>query len=517
MSALTLSTSDPPFNSNRHYEAPIGSKAAEHGELADRNPAAYSVIEAARQAHGKGMQAYLVMMAVRLLEMLRILKPTGSIYLHCDPTASHYLKLLLDGIIGVLNFRSSIAWKRSSAHSDGKQGRKQHGRIQDNILYYTMGRKWTWNPQFVPYSDEYISRTYRHIEEGSSRRYTLGDITGPGGAAKGSPEYEIMSVTRFWRYSEAEMQRLIDAGRIVQARPGVVPRYKRYLDEMAGVPIQDIWIDIVPIQGQAKERTGYPTQKPLALLERIIKTSSNPGDLVLDPFCGCATALVAADRLQREWAGIDLSPLAIKLVDERIAEDRGLWGGATALTAPPKRTDLGDLPPPLPDAPSPALRRAGRRLWGLRDALPVPRHGRRPHAAPLQGRDGPSRQPATALLGLQPQQGRKDNGRMEGRAMTDNERDAELGRTLREYMEHREQIGCLRSKLGRTAEAIADVLKVMDEKKDSRLVATEMSNALKKIDDTNVADAIAQLSDAWARRETLRERLNEQGLGGVVQ
>ncbi len=244
----------------------------------------------------------------------------------------------------MLNFRSSIAWKRSSAHSDGKQGRKQHGRIQDNILYYTMGRKWTWNPQFVPYSDEYISRTYRHIEEGSSRRYTLGDITGPGGAAKGSPEYEVMGVTRFWRYSEAEMQRLIDAGRIVQARPGVVPRYKRYLDEMAGVPIQDIWIDIVPIQGQAKERTGYPTQKPLALLERIIKTSSNPGDLVLDPFCGCATALVAADRLQREWAGIDLSPLAIKLVDERIAEDRGLWGGATALTAPPKRTDLGDLP-----------------------------------------------------------------------------------------------------------------------------------------------------------------------------
>ena len=353
---------DPPFNSNRHYEAPIGSKAAgaafkdawtlddvdvcEHGELADRNPAAYSVIEAARQAHGKGMQSYCIMMAVRLLEMRRVLKPTGSIYLHCDDAAGPYLRLLMDGVFGRANFRTQIVWKRSSAHSDGRQGRRQHGRIQDIILFYTAGREWTWNPQFVPYSDDYIARTYRYIEDGSGRRYTLGDITGPGGAAKGCPEYEVMGVTRFWRYSEAEMQRLIKAGRIVQARPGTVPRYKRYLDEMPGVPLQDIWTDIVPVQGQSKERMGYPTQKPVALLDRIIRSSSNPGDLVFDPFCGCATALVAADRLQRQWAGVDLSPLAVKLVEQRIAADQGdmPWGGVTALTAPPKRTDLGDLP-----------------------------------------------------------------------------------------------------------------------------------------------------------------------------
>ena len=364
---------DPPFNSNRHYEAPIGSKAAgaafkdawtlddvdvhEHGELADRNPAAYSVIEAARQAHGKGMQSYLIFMAVRLLEMHRLLKPTGAIYLHCDPTASHYLKLLMDGVFGMLNARSCIAWKRSSVHSDTKQGRKQHGRIQDNILYYTIGREWTWNPQYLPYPDDFIARYYRHVEDKTGRRYALDNITGPGGSAKGNPQYEVMGVTRYWRYSTSEMQRLIDVGRIVQPRRGAVPRYKRYLDEMPGIPIQDIWTDIPPVNSQAKERTGYPTQKPLGLLERIIKASSNPGDLVLDPFCGCATALVAADRLQREWAGVDLSPLAIKLVNERIAGDRAatkeaehnpVIGGSlfrvTALTEAPKRTDLGHLP-----------------------------------------------------------------------------------------------------------------------------------------------------------------------------
>ena len=350
---------DPPFNSNRTYEAPIGSKAAgasfkdawtlddidvhEHGELADRNPAAYSVIEAARQAHGKGMQSYLIFMAVRLLEMKRILKETGSIYLHCDPTASHYLKLLMDGIFGAAQFRTQIAWQRSNAHSDAKQGRRQHGRIQDNILFYTAGGGWTWNPQFTPYSDRYIQSTYRHIEESTGRRYRFDNLTGPGGSAKGNPQYEVMGVTRYWRYSETRMQELIDAGRVVQTAPGRVPAYKRYLDEMPGVSLQDIWTDIAQPR---KERTGYPTQKPLALLERIIAASSNEGDMILDPFCGCATALVSADRLQRQWAGIDLSALAVKLVYERITEDRGdmPWGGPIAMTEPPARTDLGDLP-----------------------------------------------------------------------------------------------------------------------------------------------------------------------------
>ena len=296
---------DPPFNSNRTYEAPIGSKAAgasfkdawtlddvdvhEHGELADRNPAAYSVIEAARQAHGAGMQSYLIFMAVRLLEMHRILKPTGSIYLHCDPTASHYLKLLMDGIFGQRGFRNEIVWcyRKWSVSAD------QFVRNHDTILFYA-GEVHTFNPQFVDPSP------------GTMKRW------------KGKRQQAVF----------------VDGAR--QATSS---------SEEARSPCPDWW-DISVLNPNAKERTGYPTQKPIALLERIILASSDPGDMVLDPFCGCATALVAADRLQREWAGIDLSPLAIKLVNERIATDRGdmPWGGATALTEAPKRTDLGDLP-----------------------------------------------------------------------------------------------------------------------------------------------------------------------------
>ena len=306
---------DPPFNSNRIYSAPIGSQAAGaafkdtwtlsdvdeawHGEIADKEPTLYAIIDAAGQAHGKGMKSYLIMMAVRLVEMRRLLKDTGSIYLHCDPTASHYLKLLMDSVFGAGNFRSEIAWKRSSAHSDARQGRKQHGRIHDVLFFYSKSGDWIWNPQHTPYDQTYIDRFYRHVEDGTGRKFRLGDLTGPGGAAKGNPKYEVMGVTRYWRYSQEKMQQLIEAGRIVQTGPGRVPAYKRYLDEMPGVPLQDIWIDIQPIASQASERIGYPTQKPLALLDRIIRAGSNKGDTVLDPFCGCATALVAAERLQR--------------------------------------------------------------------------------------------------------------------------------------------------------------------------------------------------------------------------
>ena len=296
---------DPPFNSNRHYAAPIGSKAAgaafkdawtlddvdvhEHGELADRNPAAYAVIEAARQAHGKGMQSYLVFMAVRLLEMRRVLKPTGSIYLHCDPAASHYLKLLMDGIFGRGNFKNEIVWCYRKWSVKAGQFVRNH----DVILFYASEGQ-TFNPQFVEPS------------LGTMKRW------------KGKRQQAVF----------------VDGVRRATS-----------FEDKARSPCPDWW-EISVLNPNAKERTGYPTQKPLALLERVIQASSNPGDMVLDPFCGCATALVAADRLQREWAGIDLSPLAIKLVDERIAEDRGNmpWGGATALTEPLKRTDLGELP-----------------------------------------------------------------------------------------------------------------------------------------------------------------------------
>ena len=355
---------DPPFNSNRNYSAPVGSAAAGAafkdtwtlsdldvawmGLIADEQPAIYKTLEAAGLTHGKGMQSYLCMMAVRLLEMQRVLKETGSIYLHCDPTASHYLKLIMDAVFGANTFRSEIIWKRTTAHSDTRQGRRQHGRIHDVLLFYTKSSEWTWNTIYTDYDPEYVEKNYRHVEPKTGRRYTLDNISGPGGAAKGNPEYEVMGVTRYWRYSRERMQELIEAGRIVQRSPGTVPRYKRYLDEMPGIPLQDSWTDIGPISSQANERLGYPTQKPLALLERIIKASSNLGDMVLDPFCGCATACVAAESLGREWVGIDLSPKAIELVNVRL---KGAMGGlfhdrlVTARTDIPRRTDI-DAPIP---------------------------------------------------------------------------------------------------------------------------------------------------------------------------
>ena len=180
---------------------------------------------------------------------------------------------------------------------------------------------------------------------GQVRRYRLDNLTGPGGEAKGNPRYEVMGVTRYWRYSRERMQELIDGGRVVQTNPGAVPAYKRYLDEMPGVPLQDLWVDINPVGSRAKERTGYPTQKPLSLLERIIRASSNEGDVVLDPFCGCATACVAAEKLGRQWAGIDISPNALVQVNNRLRNELGLFPlTVTHRTDIPRRTDLGPIP-----------------------------------------------------------------------------------------------------------------------------------------------------------------------------
>ena len=371
---------DPPFNSNRNYEAPIGSKAAgaafkdawtlsdvdvhEHGELADRHPAAHSVIEAARQAHGKPMQAYLIMMAVRLLEMRRILKGMGSIYLHCDDAAGHWLRTLMDAVFGVTAFRNEIVWKRIGNHNDA--GR--FGRTGDRLLFYGLDIR--REGVRIPLSGSNIASKYRHNDERG--QYRRGDLTGAetrqGEAGREWKGWNPTNIGRHWGVPRkgayaawidatlipgyqakesilARLDMLYEAGLIGFTANGT-PELKRYLAASLGQIPPDVWTDIPPVNSQAKERTGYPTQKPIALLQRIILASSDPGDMVLDPFCGCATALVAADRLQREWAGVDLSPLAIKLVDERIAEDRGKmpWGGATALTEAPKRTDLGKLP-----------------------------------------------------------------------------------------------------------------------------------------------------------------------------
>jgi len=337
---------DPPFNSNANYNVLFaekdGSKAASQiqaftdtwtwsqddesvfAELVTAGGRVADCLQAFRTFLGPcDMLAYLVMMAPRLVELRRVMKSTASIYLHCDPSASHYLKMLLDAVFGPVNFRTEIVWKRSSAHSDAKQGRAQHGRIHDVILFYSKTDKWFWNHIFTSYDESYTDTFYKYVEPGTERRYRLDNLSGPGGAAKGNPSYEVMGVTRFWRYSKENMAELIKQGRIVQTKPGAVPAYKRYLDEMPGVALQDWWGDIGPIGAQAAERLGYPTQKPVALLERIIQSSCPDGGVVLDPFCGCGTTIAAAQQLSRTWIGIDITHLAITLIKSRLKDSFG--------------------------------------------------------------------------------------------------------------------------------------------------------------------------------------------------
>ena len=300
---------DPPFNSNKNYSAPIGSEAAGaafkdtwslsdvdeawHGEVADREPTVYAAIDAAGLTHGKSMKSYLIMMAVRLLEMRRLLKPTGSIYLHCDPTASHYLKTLMDAVFGHRNFRNEIIWRYRRWPSKQKNFQRMH----DIILRYSKEKDIVWNQLYEPLSEE----TNKRIK-GGKRIVTFYD-------------------------GETGKKRI------------------RPTDKTSpGAPMSDVW-EIKQIVGPSPERLGYPTQKPLALLTRLIKASSNEGDMVLDPFCGCATALVAADRLNRQWAGIDLSPLAARLVLKRLRDDRGpLFDDVAHREDIPRRTDLGEIP-----------------------------------------------------------------------------------------------------------------------------------------------------------------------------
>ncbi len=265
---------------------------------------------------GNDVMAYLVMMAIRLVELHRVLKPTGSLYLHCDPTASHYIKLVLDQIFEPTNFRNEIVWRRTNAKSLAFTRLASN---HDVILRYSKSDKWVWNPQYIEHDPEYVKNFYRYIEPGTERRFQLADLTNPN---RNRPHltYEFLGVNRVWRWTKERMQEAYNRGLIVQSKPGTVPRLKRYLDEQEGTSIDDIWNDISTIQSQASERLGYDTQKPLALLERIIKASSNEGDVVLDPFCGCGTALVAAQKLDRCWIGIDVTHLAINLMRNRLKD-----------------------------------------------------------------------------------------------------------------------------------------------------------------------------------------------------
>ena len=270
--------------------------------------------------------AYLVSMTLRITEIHRVLKPTGSFYLHCDPTASHYLKIVLDAIF-VANggdYRNEISWKRSSAHNDAKQGRKQCGQIHDVILFYTKSNNYTWNTLYTSYEDKYTEAFYKYIDD-DGRRYRLDNLTAakPGGDVSydfhGTKPYK----GRFWAYSRENMEKYKAEGRLYFPKNGGTPSYKRYLDEMPGVSLQDMWTDISSISSQAAERLGYPTQKPEALLERIINASTNPGDVVLDAYCGCGTTVAVAERLRRNWIGVDITYQSIALILRRLTDSYG--------------------------------------------------------------------------------------------------------------------------------------------------------------------------------------------------
>ena len=355
---------DPPFNSKANYNILFNELSGKQSsaqiqafsdfwqwDAVSRTTYDYLVINAPNESLAKliesmhnflgknNMFAYLVMMGIRLLELKRVLKTTGSIFLHCDSTASHYLKLIMDSIFGVENFVNEIIWKRQHAHSDTKQGAKHFGRLHDSILFYVKTKangQYVWHQQFTPHDKEYLDNFYKYVELPNGTRrlltkeernnrsiikgrvYKLDNMEGPGGASKGNPIYEILGVTRYWRYSKETMKIKIDSGRVIQTKSGNVPMEIRYLDESPGISLQDIWTDIKPLSGKAKERLGYPTQKPLALLERIIKNCSNEGDWILDPFCGCGTAIIASEKLHRNWMGIDITWLAINLVKGRL-------------------------------------------------------------------------------------------------------------------------------------------------------------------------------------------------------
>ena len=255
-------------------------------------------------------------MAQRMIELHRVLKPTGSIYLHCDPTASHYLKLLMDAVFGAENFRNEIVWKRQSAHSDARN----YGSVHDTMLFYIKSDTFIWNQSFQPYDPDYVEQYYRYADS-DGRRFMSGDL-GTAGLQGGGYEYEWKGVTRVWRVPTNTMERLDSEGRIYYTRNGI-PRIKRYLDEARGNPVQNVWTDVQSLRSWHTERLGFPTQKPEALLERIISSSSNEGDVVLDPFCGCGTAVAAAERLNRRWIGIDITHLAITLIRHRLHDAFG--------------------------------------------------------------------------------------------------------------------------------------------------------------------------------------------------
>lgn len=346
---------DPPFNSKRNYNQiynNIGSEdkaqaqafvdtwtwdiTAEHGfaEIISNYNGVFTkqsidlIIGLEKVLHKGSLLSYIVHLTLRIAEIYRVLKPTGTFYLHCDSSASHYLKLILDSIFCARagEYLNEIIWKRAeTVKGNFGQGTKRYDPNTDTIFIYAKSNGQNYfNQPFKEYSEEYINQFYKYKEPGTGRRYQLISMTGPGGAAKGNPQYEVMGVTRYWRYSKEKMKQLIKDGLVVQTGENNVPRKKQYLDEGRGVAVQSLWDDIRALHATDSERLGYPTQKPEALLERIVSTSTREGDVVLDAYCGCGTSVAVAERLKRKWIGMDITYQSISLILKRLEEHFGM-------------------------------------------------------------------------------------------------------------------------------------------------------------------------------------------------
>lgn len=332
---------DPPFNSKRNYNVLFESMDMKDAnaqkqafsdtwsnygyidtlnEIADLHKDLYDLLNMFHnlKSISDSATAYLTTMAIRILYMHRLLKDSGSFYLHCDPTMSHYLKVLCDMIFGENNFRTEISWTRSQPKGHGYSN---FPNCRDVILRYCKTDNAVFNMQFGVHDPEYIKNFYKHVDE-NGRRYRLGDITNPN---KNRPNlhYEFLGVKRVWRWTKERMEKAFEDGLVIQSKPGAVPQGKRFLDQMEGQPIGNNWDDIEHLHGSNKETLGYPTQKPITLLERIIKASSNEGDFVADFFCGCGTTVAAAQKLGRKWIGADISHLAVRLIKKRLVETYG--------------------------------------------------------------------------------------------------------------------------------------------------------------------------------------------------
>lgn len=346
---------DPPFNSNHNYAAPIGSEAAGaefkdtwslddlktawHALIKQQYPALYDYLKAVESVRGKSMMAYLIYVAVRIIEMKRLLKDTGSIYLHCDDYANAYLTLLMDAIFGHKMFKNSITWKRQASNNATS---KRCGRIADTLLFYGKENH-IWHGGYHKLSKNEL-KEYKRAPDG--RLYKTNDLTAPHSQRKFTWRGATPSPGRGWAHSEEKLEEMLANGEIELAKNGNAKLRGQitWLDDNKGQKLQSIWTDIPRVGNTSKERCSYPTQKPLALLQRIIKASSDHGAVVMDPFCGCATACIAAEIERREWVGIDISPKAAELVEIRMRKELDMFFAGTHREDIPLRTDQGDIP-----------------------------------------------------------------------------------------------------------------------------------------------------------------------------